>query len=201
MCFGMYIENCLGIGKRGREGMFLKRGVEIGLDRGYYRFLDVRETERKAFNPVQRASHLPDSPIGAIAVHRRLISQSQRRLCQEESSPSTYPHLHSDMDYEGFRQMVLGANLYTVKSAELSKFSGGLMDGNIDKTFNVLAIGNKKDTKPVIEMVDQVLSSELKPAVICNSFIEFKKRFNQLHTPPLQQENVNRLYSILKDQN
>lgn len=35
--------------------------------------------------------------------------------------------LNLDMDYEGFRQMVLGANLFCVKSAELNKFSGGLL--------------------------------------------------------------------------
>lgn len=37
--------------------------------------------------------------------------------------------VYLDMDYEGFRQMVLGANLFCVKSAELNKFSGGLLDG------------------------------------------------------------------------
>ena len=47
------------------------------------------------------------------------------------------------MDYEGFRQMVLGANLFCVKSAELNKFSGGLLDGPTEKTFNVLAVGKK----------------------------------------------------------
>lgn len=29
------------------------------------------------------------------------------------------------MDYEGFRQMVLGANLFSIKSRELMKFSEG----------------------------------------------------------------------------
>lgn len=48
------------------------------------------------------------------------------------------------MDYEGFRQMVLGANLFTVKSSELNKFSGGLLDSNNDTAFNVLATGVKK---------------------------------------------------------
>lgn len=48
------------------------------------------------------------------------------------------------MDYEGFRQMVLGANLFSVKSSELTKFSGGLLESNPDKTFNVLATGVKK---------------------------------------------------------
>jgi hypothetical protein len=29
------------------------------------------------------------------------------------------------MDYEGFRQMVLGANLFTIKSKEIAEFSSG----------------------------------------------------------------------------
>lgn len=29
------------------------------------------------------------------------------------------------MDYEGFRQMVLGANLFSIKTKELMKFSEG----------------------------------------------------------------------------
>ena len=54
------------------------------------------------------------------------------------------------MDYEGFRQMVLGANLFSVKSAELIKFSGGLLDNNTEKTFNVLVTKAKKSTEPNI---------------------------------------------------
>ena len=57
----------------------------------------------------------------------------QRKIC-----------LNLDMDYEGFRQMVLGANLFTVKSSELNKFSGGLLESNNDTAFNVLATGVKK---------------------------------------------------------
>ena len=40
--------------------------------------------------------------------------------------------------------MVLGANLFSVKSTELTKFSGGLLDNNAEKTFNVLATMAKK---------------------------------------------------------
>lgn len=32
---------------------------------------------------------------------------------------------NEDMDYEGFRQMVLGANLFSIKTKELMKFSEG----------------------------------------------------------------------------
>jgi hypothetical protein len=40
------------------------------------------------------------------------------------------------MDYEGFRQMVLGAHLYRMKSKELKDFSIGVDTRNVDKVMN-----------------------------------------------------------------
>jgi hypothetical protein len=39
---------------------------------------------------------------------------------------------NADMDYEGFRQMVLGANIFPTKSKDLYAFSKG--EGNIVNT-------------------------------------------------------------------
>jgi hypothetical protein len=49
------------------------------------------------------------------------------------------------MDYEGFRQMVLGANLFSLKSKELMKFSEG-SNGPFERIVNspTLTFNNNK---------------------------------------------------------
>lgn len=66
--------------------------------------------------------------------------------------------------------MVLGANLFSVKSAELTKFSGGLLDNNTEKTFNMLATGVKKEIKPTTEVVEKALNQKIVISIPCNSF-------------------------------
>lgn len=40
------------------------------------------------------------------------------------------------MDYEGFRQMVLGANIFPTKTNELLSFSKGSNENPMNKTFD-----------------------------------------------------------------
>ncbi|CAD8161052.1 unnamed protein product [Paramecium pentaurelia] len=96
-------------------------------------------------------------------------------------------------DYEGFRQMVLGANLYTIKSKELANF--GLSQSNNEKIFNSSFQKYQQPTQ------DDIIQLQLNIKEIqCKNFRDFRTLFSKHYTKPLTQENYAEIMNILQMQ-
>ncbi|CAD8073549.1 unnamed protein product [Paramecium sonneborni] len=96
-------------------------------------------------------------------------------------------------DYEGFRQMVLGANLYSIKSKELANF--GFNETNNEKIFNS---SYQKQQQPSQEEIKQ-LQINIKE-IQCKNFRDFRTLFSKHYNKPLSQDNYAELMNILQMQ-
>ncbi|CAD8078598.1 unnamed protein product [Paramecium sonneborni] len=96
-------------------------------------------------------------------------------------------------DYEGFRQMVLGANLYSIKSKELANF--GFNETNNEKIFNS---SYQKQQQPSQEEIKQ-LQINIKE-IQCKNFRDFRTLFSKHYNQPLSQDNYAELMNILQMQ-
>lgn len=98
------------------------------------------------------------------------------------------------MDYEGFRQMVLGANIFPTKTRELQMFTKGeeqpiLGEGQIENEEGEEK-KEKKDTK--VSIVE--LSVQSRSEKHCTSFREFKKKFMSEYNKEANLENTLECY-------
>ena len=80
------------------------------------------------------------------------------------------------MDYEGFRQMVLGANIFPTKSKQLYCFTKGepsaLIDGPKEE-----GVENEEKVAKKTEDIMALQRIHGKSEAHCFSFREFKKKF------------------------
>lgn len=98
------------------------------------------------------------------------------------------------MDYEGFRQMVLGANIFPSKANQLQMLAQGQPTG-LNPVFDL----RKKEQSNNIEGQDHRPikgNSELH----CNSFREFKKKFLSNYSKELTVEQAKEAYALLQEQ-
>ena len=100
------------------------------------------------------------------------------------------------MDYEGFRQMVLGANIFPTKSAELTMFSQG-QQNNGSLVQNKL-FDEKKKQEPSQETDYQIRGNSEKH---CLNFRDFKKKLLKNYQKELTWEKADECYSLIKEQN
>lgn len=82
------------------------------------------------------------------------------------------------MDYDGFRQMVLGANLFSLKTKELLRFSEGspVINQPTERIVNpsTLSFNNPKQSEETMQRnqhaLEQLLQGRLTKETVCNSF-------------------------------
>lgn len=112
------------------------------------------------------------------------------------------------MDYEGFRQMVLGAHLYSIKGKDLQYFSEGKFDQKPNKIMNAelltfnkvvdLTMKNQEQVSKENEIIAQVLSNS---ELIASNFSQFRKSFDKVYTEKIDETSANQVYNLVKMQN
>lgn len=99
------------------------------------------------------------------------------------------------MDYEGFRQMVLGANIFPTKSKELTLFSKG--DDPTSSTPNKLFEEKKQQERAVMELRQRVEGNSEKH---CFNYQDFSRKFTASYSKELSWERAEECYSLTKEQ-
>lgn len=82
------------------------------------------------------------------------LGESTRTQPRREQCSSVISSITIDMDYEGFRQMVLGANLFSIKTKELMKFSEGKDDEPPERILNAALLSFNKESKQTTAIVE-----------------------------------------------
>jgi polyribonucleotide nucleotidyltransferase len=103
-------------------------------------------------------------------------------------------HSILDMDYEGFRQMVLGANIFPTKSKELQGFTKGEPIGVVQVNANKLFDQNKE----VIEVMNR---AEGHSERFCQNFRDFKKKFMKYYDKVMTNDRAEECILLIKEQN
>ena len=95
------------------------------------------------------------------------------------------------MDYEGFRQMVLGANIFPTKSKDLNNFTLGNEERiQVHNKMYMESQGHPSLDKKI----------EGNSERHCFNFRDFKKKFNKHYDKELSWEKAEECYSLLKEQ-
>ncbi|KAL4449684.1 hypothetical protein ABPG74_007507 [Tetrahymena malaccensis] len=111
------------------------------------------------------------------------------------------------MDYGGFRQMVLGAHLFTIKSKELIDMSADrvnkkneiVLNSSLTTFNNVvdLSARQKEEIEQInLRIAEMLANNELQ----ANNFRDFKKNFDSQYKQPIDDVAAQNIYLIFKSQ-